>query len=108
MNISLFLNEPALILQVLIIGISNGAVFALVALGYTMVYGIIELINFAHGDTFMLGTMMSLSLIQLFVLDPKTPPAALFPLLLLTLLGAMVFTAVVNALIERLAYRPLR
>ena len=51
------------IIQVLLIGITNGAIIALIALGYTLVYGIIELINFAHGDVFMIGTMVSLSLI---------------------------------------------
>src|SRR6266851_2247262 len=51
------------IIQVLLIGIANGAIVALIALGYTLVYGIIELINFAHGDVFMIGTMVSLTLI---------------------------------------------
>src|SRR5204863_3647516 len=51
------------ILQVLLIGIANGAIIALVALGYTLVYGIIELINFAHGDVFMIGTMVSLTML---------------------------------------------
>ena len=51
------------IIQVLLIGIANGAIIALIALGYTLVYGIIELINFAHGDVFMIGTMVSLTLV---------------------------------------------
>ena len=50
-------------LQYALIGLTNGALFALVALGYTMVYGIIELINFAHGDVFMLGSFLALALI---------------------------------------------
>src|SRR3982751_5502569 len=50
-------------LQYALIGLTNGALFALVALGYTMVYGIIELINFAHGDVFMLGSFLALTLI---------------------------------------------
>ena len=49
-------------IQILLIGITNGAIIALIALGYTLVYGIIELINFAHGDVFMIGTMVSLTL----------------------------------------------
>ena len=49
------------IIQILLIGIANGAIIALIALGYTLVYGIIELINFAHGDVFMIGTMVSLT-----------------------------------------------
>ena len=52
-----------LVVQILLIGIANGAIIALIALGYTLVYGIIELINFAHGDVFMIGTMVSLTLI---------------------------------------------
>ncbi|HEX9114547.1 MAG TPA: branched-chain amino acid ABC transporter permease, partial [Anaerolineae bacterium] len=51
------------IVQIALIGIANGAIIALIALGYTLVYGIIELINFAHGDVFMIGTMVSLTLL---------------------------------------------
>ena len=50
-------------LQILLIGIANGSIIALIALGYTLVYGIIELINFAHGDVFMIGTMLALTLL---------------------------------------------
>src|ERR1039458_9746529 len=56
-------------LQQLIIGLSNGMIIALIALGYTMVYGIIELINFAHGDLFMLGSFAALTLVGLLGLD---------------------------------------
>src|SRR5437870_4279624 len=102
------------ILQILLIGIANGALIALVALGYTMVYGIIELINFAHGDVFMIGTMISLTLLtwvpslvglrRASLLDP--PLLAL--LLVGTLVIAMIGCALLNATIERLAYRRLR
>jgi branched-chain amino acid transport system permease protein len=102
------------ILQILLIGVANGALIALVALGYTMVYGIIELINFAHGDVFMMGTMISLTMVtwvpslmglrRASLIDP--PLLAL--LLLGTLLVAMVCCAILNSTIERLAYRPLR
>src|SRR6266702_7755434 len=51
------------VIQILLIGIANGSIIALVALGYTLVYGIIELINFAHGDVFMIGSMLSLTLL---------------------------------------------
>lgn len=108
MNIGLLIENPALLLQVLIIGLSNGAILALIALGYTMVYGIIELINFAHGDVFMLGAMTALTLIQVLALAPGMPASTLLPLLLLVLLGTMATTATLNVLIERLAYRPLR
>ena len=53
-------NDPSEFFNVGFIGLTNGAVYALVALGYTLVYGIIELINFAHGDVFMMGTLLSL------------------------------------------------
>ncbi len=108
MNIGLLIENPALLLQVLIIGLSNGAILALIALGYTMVYGIIELINFAHGDVFMLGAMTALTLIQVLALAPGLPASTLVPLLLLVLVGTMATTATLNVLIERLAYRPLR
>jgi branched-chain amino acid transport system permease protein len=102
------------VLQVLLIGIANGAIIALIALGYTLVYGIIELINFAHGDVFMIGTMVSLTLItwvpsllgvrQAFLLPPLT--------IALLVVGALVLSIVVcaglNVVIERVAYRRLR
>ena len=62
-----------LLLQELVVGITTGAIYALIALGYTMVYGIIELINFAHGDTFMLGSFASLMLIGLTGINKNTP-----------------------------------
>ena len=65
-----FVQTPAAFTSVLLSGLTNGAVYALVALGYTLVYGIIELINFAHGDVFMWGTMISVLLgVKLFGLD---------------------------------------
>ena len=97
-----------LLLQVLLIGISNGAVITLIALGYTLVYGIIELINFAHGDLFMLGTMFALTMVTAFGLRRGADPTTLWPLLLVTLVLAMLFCATINVVIERVAYRPLR
>ena len=97
-----------LLLQILLIGISNGAVIALIALGYTLVYGIIEFINFAHGDLFMLGTMFALTMVQTLVLRRTTPGPQLALALLGILVFSMVFCAVVNVAIERIAYRPLR
>ncbi len=101
------LSDPRLFLQVLLIGISNGAVIALVALGYTLVYGIIELINFAHGDVFMLGSMLALTLVQALALD-RASAGEVALLLPLVLVLVMLFTGVLNAAIERVAYRPLR
>ena len=59
-------SDPSFFVQILVYGLANGAIYALIALGYTMVYGIIELINFAHGDVFTLGAFVSLPLIGAF------------------------------------------
>ena len=101
----------ALFLQILVIGITTGAIYALIALGYTMVYGIIELINFAHGDIFMIGTFVCVSIFAAFgITNLSQAPTgfALVGVLLITLLGAMLICAVLGVVIERLAYRPLR
>lgn len=100
----------ALLVQILIIGVSTGAIYALIALGYTMVYGIIELINFAHGDIFMMGTFMSLTILNWLGITAASQPPwfTLVGVLLVTLLGSMVFCAVLGVVIERVAYRPLR
>jgi branched-chain amino acid transport system permease protein len=86
-----------------------GAIYALVAIGYTMVYGIIELINFAHGDIFMVGTFVSLSfLISLGFTAAVTDPALLVLLLVAVFLFTMAVMGIVGVTIERFAYRPLR
>ena len=95
-------------LQTIIIGLSNGLIYALVALGYTLVYGIIELINFAHGDVFMLGSMLALTLLVAFGVVPGMDPALTLVLIVGTLLITMFVTSVLNVSIERFAYRPLR
>jgi branched-chain amino acid transport system permease protein len=97
-----------LLVQVLLIGISNGAVIALIALGYTLVYGIIEFINFAHGDLFMLGTMLALTMVVTFGLRRTTGGGELIVGLVITLALSMLFCALLNVVIERIAYRPLR
>jgi branched-chain amino acid transport system permease protein len=89
-------------------GLSNGAIWALIAIGYTLVYGIIELINFAHGDVFMIGSFTSVSLWAVFGLGLTTSALGLTWGLLATLLLAMLVTGSLNVLIERVAYRPLR
>ena len=89
-------------------GISNGSIWALVALGYTLVYGIIELINFAHGDVFMIGSFIAVGLYATFGLTASTSPGGLFIGLLGCLVIAAIGCAVLNMLIERVAYRPLR
>jgi branched-chain amino acid transport system permease protein len=101
-------------LQILLIGISNGSLIALVALGYTLVYGIIELINFAHGDVFMIGTMAALTVVTSthsalgFASLAALGPPLVILLLIATIVLPMVLCAVLNVGIERFAYRPLR
>jgi branched-chain amino acid transport system permease protein len=86
-----------------------GAIYALVAIGYTMVYGIIELINFAHGDIFMVGTFVSLSfLISLGFRAGVQDPLLLVVLLVAVFLFTMAVMGIVGVTIERFAYRPLR
>jgi branched-chain amino acid transport system permease protein len=89
-------------------GLTRGAIFALVALGYTMVYGIIELINFAHGDVFMLGLVISLSYFALLGMAQTLTGWQLVTILPLVFMATMVTTGLLNVTIDRLAYRPLR
>jgi len=96
-------------LEILLIGVTLGAVYALVALGYTLVYGILELINFAHGDVFMLGAMMAATLtVQVFNLQDNESATKWIPVVLLALVIGMLFCGTLNATIEFIAYRPLR
>ena len=95
--------------QILVFGIADGAIYALVAIGYTMVYGIIELINFAHGDVFTLGAFFALPLMGALGLTEGKPFTIVTALLLLVVfLVVMLMTGTVNITIERIAYRPLR
>ena len=93
------------LLQHLINGLSQGAIYALIALGYTMVYGILQLINFAHGDVFMLGAMIGWYASARWTHQSEDPGIA--SALGITLLS-MVICGAVGFVIERLAYRPLR
>ncbi|MEA2130323.1 MAG: branched-chain amino acid transport system permease protein [Solirubrobacteraceae bacterium] len=92
----------------LVLGLSNGAIYALIALGYTLVYGIIELINFAHGEVFMIGSFVSFGLWGTLGLGLATGAAGLAVGLFVALLAAMVVCGVLNVMIERVAYKPLR
>ena len=94
------MDAGSLFLQQLINGLSLGSVYALIALGYTMVYGIVKLINFAHGDILMLGAYSGYFVLRQF----GTTPVGMF----LAFIFAMVVCAVISILIERFAYRPLR
>ena len=91
-------------LQQLINGVTLGSVYGLIAIGYTMVYGIIGMINFAHGDIFMVGAFVALISFILFALTGISLPI----ILILVLLIAMVFTACYGWTVEKLAYKPLR
>jgi branched-chain amino acid transport system permease protein len=92
-------------LQQLINGVTLGAIYGLIAIGYTMVYGIIGMINFAHGEIFMIGSFVAL--ISFLILGPSG--GAMVPIaLLVVLLIAMSLTAVYGWALERIAYRPLR
>jgi branched-chain amino acid transport system permease protein len=108
--------EPGQFLSQLVIGVTNGAIIALIALGYTLVYGIIELINFAHGDNFMIGSFVGLTVLAgtffgLGLFSPITDDAgALIKIVgvLIAMAVAMVACGVLGVGIERVAYKPLR
>ncbi len=95
-----------ILLQQIINGLVLGSMYALVALGYTMVYGIIGLINFAHGEVLMVGALTSWSVIGL--MQDAMPGAPSWLILLLAMLIACVVAATLNYSIEKIAYRPLR
>jgi branched-chain amino acid transport system permease protein len=89
-------------------GLSNGSIWALIALGYTLVYGIIELINFAHGDLFMIGSFVSYGLYGTLGLTLATGELGVAAGLIAALLISMLVCGSLNVMIERVAYRPLR
>jgi len=100
--------DPQTLIQQILVGLVNGAIIAIIALGYTLVYGIIELINFAHGDLYMLGGFAALTVIGAFgVQDGASLQASILPMLL-ALVVSTVLCAGLNILTERYAYRPLR
>jgi branched-chain amino acid transport system permease protein len=103
--------NPTFFLQTLLLGLTDGSFYALIALGYTMVYGIIELINFAHGDVFTIGGMIGLFVFSLLGIVPNKDYH--FGLLVVPIIvGVMVLTMLINGAInisiERIAYKPLR
>ena len=89
-------------------GLSNGAIWALIALGYTLVYGIIQLINFAHGEVFMIGSFTAVSLYGTVGLATSNPAIGLAAGLLVVLIVSMITCGALNVMIERVGYRPLR
>ena len=96
------------VIQQVITGLSNGLIISLVALGYTMVYGIIELINFAHGDLVMLGCFLALTVVGLCGFQPAVPGGLPWIAIGALLIVVPTFCAGANYAIDRFAYRPLR
>ena len=100
-----FIKSPSHWFDLFLLGLTLGMVYALIALGYSLVYGILELINFAHGDVFMLGAMMTVSCVTWFGLEESGSVLVwIVPMLLI----AAGFTGLLNTTIETVAYRPLR
>ena len=93
-------------LQQLINGITLGSIYGLIAIGYTMVFGIIGMVNFAHGDVFMVSAFIAL--IAFLILTTWLGISSIALALFIVLIVAMLFTSLVNWVIERVAYRPLR
>ncbi len=93
-------------LQQLINGITLGSIYGLIAIGYTMVFGIIGMVNFAHGDVFMVSAFIAL--IAFLILTTWLGITSIALALFIVLIVAMLFTSLVNWAIERVAYRPLR
>ena len=97
------------LLDYVILGLTRGSMYALIALGYTLVYGVLQLINFAHSEVFMSGAFGSYLIISMFVDDGATPPwYGVAALVLLGLLSGALVGAIVAFLLERVAYRRLR
>jgi branched-chain amino acid transport system permease protein len=100
--------DPRQVLQFFIVGLANGSIIAIIALGYTMVYGIIQLINFAHGDVYMIGVFTSLTVISMTGTMDSQDPVHIILGIVVGLVAAVVVCATLNITIERLAYRRLR
>jgi branched-chain amino acid transport system permease protein len=94
-------------LQLFVNGVTLGSLYALIALGYSMVYGILKLLNFAHGDVYMIGAFIGYGALSALG-GPLSPDLALAPLILLMFLAAMLGAGALGVVIERFAYRPLR
>jgi branched-chain amino acid transport system permease protein len=106
MTIPLAFNSE-LFIQLLVNGITLGSLYGLIAIGYSMVYGILKLLNFAHGDVYMIGAFAGYAVLSLLG-GPLSPNIALAPLILLMFLGGMLVSGLLGVVIERVAYRPLR
>ncbi|MBA2741632.1 MAG: branched-chain amino acid ABC transporter permease [Actinobacteria bacterium] len=104
-----FVQGPSRFLSIIIIGFTNGSVYALIALGYTLVYGILQLINFAHGDVFALGGLLSATLVlDVFDIDSGSAATSVALAIAGCLVIAVIFAAVINTTVELVGYRRLR
>jgi branched-chain amino acid transport system permease protein len=103
-----FAQDPTETLGDLKNGLSNGTIWALIALGYTLVYGIIELINFAHGEVFMIGSFVAVSMWTWLGIDEKSSTGLVIGGIAGVLICSMLVSGSLNVMIERVAYRPLR
>ena len=99
--------DSQLFVQLTVNGLTLGSLYALIALGYSLVYGILKLLNFAHGDVYMVGAFVGYGVLVGFD-GPLSPNIALVPLIVLMFLVAMLATGGLGVVIERFAYRPLR
>jgi branched-chain amino acid transport system permease protein len=104
----LLVQDPVRTLNNVVDGLSIGTIWALIALGYTLVYGIIELINFAHGEVFLIGSFVSVSMYATLGMTEDTGLFVLILGLIFVLATSMVASGSLNVMIERVAYRPLR
>jgi branched-chain amino acid transport system permease protein len=93
--------------QLAVNGLTLGSLYALIALGYSLVYGVLKLLNFAHGEVYMIGSFIGYGLLQMFggAADPSLPVAVLLPVLMVV---AALGAGLVGVAVERFAYRPLR
>src|SRR5437660_6038705 len=97
----------SLFFQLAVDGVTLGSVYALIAIGYSMVYGILKLLNFAHGDIYMVGAFLGYGVLTSLG-GPLSPSIAMVPLLILMFLAAMLGAGALGVVVERFAYRPLR
>ncbi len=103
------MSDLEVFLQQIINGLSNGMIIALIALGYTLVYGIVELINFAHGDLVMLGSFFALTLVGILGLNnPELSGFSFYFYLTLIFIAVTIFSALINWLTDKIFYQPLR
>ncbi len=103
-----FIQSPTTTLGDIKNGLSNGTIWALIALGYTLVYGIIELINFAHGEVFMIGSFVAVSMWTWLGVSANSSLAVIIGGIAGVLVCSMLVSGSLNVMIERVAYRPLR